>query len=685
MQFLSLTMEDWVCFEGTQTLELTGRPHSPPITVIFATNGAGKTTLLNAFVWGLYGEFTGDFEHADRLLNKRAFSQIEDGVQVYVGVEITFTHCGNAYTVIRRARVERNGDTQVILSPELTLDIKSDSSGTTKASQNPQDEINQVLNRSLKDFFFFTAERMKNLTTKTNHQQVREAIRSLLRIEILERACRHTRAARGRLAKELPKDSPDGEQLAEIEAKISASEEALDKSKQQADNVDSQLAAAEAEVEERRQALLELQEVAEYQQERGKNEARIAQIDAERDKLSTGLRQRVAEDAFVPFMHDAFGIFDRLYEKALQSGQFPPPVDLHLVERLLEQEACLCEESLTSGEARRTVIETLRDQVACAEPTKDLLKDTRRELDRVRKPDDVRQRLLDLSIRRATLTDERMQLDGRNSELSAMIGKRGEDAKGAEDRLQEAGGKARNLLKRKGEAHAHVKGQQSRVTELESEREGLKKARQTVSVAARRVDVAREVETFFEQARQLRERIMRDRLVKEVNCLYQGVIIKPYKVKIGADFNLDVEDESLHSTGVSTAERAILSMSFVGALSNLAEIGPDDAQASVQREHYAVLLDAPFSNIDVLYDESLGNTLTTLSSQVIVFISPRWAPIIDQVQDHVSGAYCLHLHGADLQLPSDSTTFDWLGDVVTFATVDDARMSAVDVMQLKNC
>ena len=54
LRFISLTVEDFGPFKGTQTIDFT---NEDGVTFIWGNNGRGKTTLLNVFRYALYGKF----------------------------------------------------------------------------------------------------------------------------------------------------------------------------------------------------------------------------------------------------------------------------------------------------------------------------------------------------------------------------------------------------------------------------------------------------------------------------------------------------------------------------------------------------------------------------------------------------------------------------------------------------
>jgi DNA sulfur modification protein DndD len=89
VKLLKLTLENFRVFHGVQTLDLEVTEDKPAV-LIFGMNGAGKTTLLNAFIWALYGSFSDDVEHKERIVNDHAWAQTAFGEVVNASVKLEF-------------------------------------------------------------------------------------------------------------------------------------------------------------------------------------------------------------------------------------------------------------------------------------------------------------------------------------------------------------------------------------------------------------------------------------------------------------------------------------------------------------------------------------------------------------------------------------------------------------------
>ena len=161
------------------------------ITVIHGENGGGKTTLLNAFKWCFFG--TTDFDTGnENILNDHLIASANVGETLKLTISLDFEHEGRTYNVLRvqvykkldGLKVEELGGAP----PELSW---IDETGAAKSADNPQNHINQIFPEKMHSYFFFNGERIEKLALASAAHEIRDAIRTLMGLEIVERGRDH--------------------------------------------------------------------------------------------------------------------------------------------------------------------------------------------------------------------------------------------------------------------------------------------------------------------------------------------------------------------------------------------------------------------------------------------------------------------------------------------------------------
>mgnify|MGYP001770566415 FL=1 len=171
------------------------------VTVIHGENGAGKTALLNAFSWCLYGKM--DLPNSNNIINEHAIEQLSENEETECSVTLKFWDNDKKYTLVRKIKAVKQNNEIIYYEPEVKLSYKID--GQYEEIENPSVEINRILPENLRTYFFFDGERIDNLSKEESSEDIKNAIKNIMGLEILERSIHHTESARKRFLNELKK------------------------------------------------------------------------------------------------------------------------------------------------------------------------------------------------------------------------------------------------------------------------------------------------------------------------------------------------------------------------------------------------------------------------------------------------------------------------------------------------
>ena len=203
----ALELTNFRQFHGQQRVDFVADERN--VNVIHGSNGSGKTTLLNALTWLFYDHLT--LPRPESLASERAMAEADVGETVTVGVTLEFDHHGLRYTASRMReyrRAEAGSLRGEQVGATLTLEYV-DEDGNRRERENPQDTLDNIVPERLKDIFFFDGETIDQLTALDSQEQIQEAIRSIMGLEILERARRHLDAVRKRFEEQVREHGSD--------------------------------------------------------------------------------------------------------------------------------------------------------------------------------------------------------------------------------------------------------------------------------------------------------------------------------------------------------------------------------------------------------------------------------------------------------------------------------------------
>lgn len=195
-----LTMCNFGVYAGVQTFAFT---HTRPIVLISGMNGRGKTTFLEAILLALYGSNSIAWKenpaHGSygQYLRSRISRQAGEQ-ESFVELEFDMSPGQPDTYVVRRAW---NGQGRRTAE---TITVTENGLDSPFLTQNWTMFIENLLPSALSSFYFFDGEKIAELALDNKNTQMKDAIRSMLGIQVLDRlkkdldlSLRHTRERSG--------------------------------------------------------------------------------------------------------------------------------------------------------------------------------------------------------------------------------------------------------------------------------------------------------------------------------------------------------------------------------------------------------------------------------------------------------------------------------------------------------
>lgn len=176
-----LKLHNFGVYAGDNIFEFSGEK---PVVLVGGMNGRGKTTFLEAILLSLYG--ANSFAYHESKFKSygqylKSFINISDGTNE-ASVELYFSLDNSEQEQYRIRRVW-NGNAQRI-KEEISV-YKNDESNTFLTENWPM-FIENILPSRLSNFFFFDGEKIAELAEEDTDEKMKESIRSLLGISILD-------------------------------------------------------------------------------------------------------------------------------------------------------------------------------------------------------------------------------------------------------------------------------------------------------------------------------------------------------------------------------------------------------------------------------------------------------------------------------------------------------------------
>jgi DNA sulfur modification protein DndD len=629
MIFEELTLTDFRQFAGSQSVKFATDPQKN-ITVIHGFNGSGKTTILNAFTWLLYGECSPDFEEPDRLESESSFAALSPGGKMVTEVKAVFRDGDRKFTAVRTMSVEKdsNGSRRVTDPGKLRL-IFIDELGEAQEPSNPQDTLEQMLPKRLFPFFFFNGERIDRLARADAFEELGQGIRTLLDIELFDRAVSHLG---GEISRRLQQDiaKHTGQEGVEAQASLDALNLQREQLEQKAKQLDRNRAALVDERDTIDAKLATMPELARWLAERKAADERAAEFRRAMKQRKVELAREFSRNAYLLLVPDVLQSAKAVLEGSRKKGEIPGPIKRQFVEDLLASQQCICNRSLLPETNEHRAVDEWRKKTL-SDALESAVTVTRARIESFdQRSEDCSATLKELQRIRDELSTQLKRTEEELSELSVKIGDRehGEEPEKLERRRREVNDQILTL-------EMDIKLTRREITEVDEkiqakqrEIKTLKDADEEGKLAQRRLDAVSNVVEALKKIREIRYEELREDLSQQLGEVWSGIAIKDYQARLDNDFRLrltkDIGGQEEPVRGASTGEKQVLSLAFVGALSAKARSTFERAKQGTKLFRgglYPLVIDSAFGSLEVEYRRDVAKWIPTLSPQVILMVS----------------------------------------------------------------
>lgn len=633
MKLDRVTITNFRQYHGEQSVRLS-QDATRNVTIFHGVNGAGKTSFFVALNWCLYGEgVTG----IGQIISKEAVRQAEIGEEVRAKVVVTFIHEGQRYTASRQLKGVKQADGSV---RELSGDIefllmRTRYDGQSARVDNPIGTMNAILPVNVRTYFLFDGEKIDTFARPEAAEEVRYAINRVLNLTVLENARDHLEKVARELRGELRK-SASGELKTLVEQDVELRRQETELIKRQED-LKREIAAANKHIAEVNQRLREMDAVQGLQKQHDTLSAQLQERENDLNVLTIRIRD-AASQGYIALVSNALAKAQAVLDDKRQRGEIPSNIRQQFVQDLLEQHKCICGRPFSEHDDAHHYLVRLLDSAVPTALEDDVLttsgsivslldrgRQLRGELDSAM-GDKVR--VEDALSRLYSQRDdiEREMKGSQLGEASALARKR--------DEYQADSSRSQEEFVR---ADVQIEGLRKKIIELEKQIDMARKSEQREVFLSRKVKLAQEAsdavaavhERFAEE-----KRLQIEQRAREIfhSLAWKGSHFN--NVRLTEDYNLEVIDRwgQQARPELSAGERQILSLSFIAAMSTVAE------------REAPLVMDTPFGRLSSAHRESITARIPELASQLVLFVTDEELrdQALENLRSRIGAEYTLH-------------------------------------------
>lgn len=643
MKLLSIKLFNFRQFWGMVEIKLAAQA-GQSVTVIHGNNGAGKTTLLNSFTWVLYGQHTGAFAAPEQHINQRAIAEAQPGSRVDCWVDLAFEHSGSQYRARRSCHLVAPDPTEQM--GELALQINGK---LVDLPEQPADKLGQVLPESLHRYFFFDGERIDQIVKSENKQEVAKAIKTLLSVEVLDRAIKHLDEAESTLRRELAEIGD-----AETKRLVAEKAELLDEQQQIAAKRE-EIAAEIAAHQQRKQVinaqLRQLDQVGQIQARRDDLSSQVQELTGQLERSEEKLRRAVSSRGYLVFLGDAMGQFRGLAEDLRQRGELPAGIKQQFVEDLLDQDQCICGTSLKPGSQPRAAVESWlgRSGIQDVEEAVIQMSGEVNSLER-QLPEfwaEVEQEQANIETLRRRLSTLETQLGEIRDSLK---GSEDVNVRGLEAQLEAIEQKTIELHREDETQSYNLDECKADIAKVTQEIKALKAKGQQQALIKRQMAAAEEAMNRLIEVRSRVDQKFRLVLEQKVREIFRQVSFKTQLPKLTESYELLLESgREGELAAASTGENQILSLSFIGSIIERVRYwSKKHSLIGLDQSSFPIVMDSPFGTLDAHYRRQIAKLIPMLADQLVVLVTKtQWRGEVEaEMQPYIGREYLLMFNSA---------------------------------------
>ncbi len=641
MRLKKIIFNNFRQFYGIQEIDLD-ISNDKNIILIHGENGSGKTTILEGFSWCLYGEI--NLIHKNNILNEKVFFDLKYNDFSEVRVSLIFNDRNKEYIVSRFATIGNLDNKQYLKNNKFIVMQNG------KESSNPTTIIDKIMSKDLKKYFFFDGERIDKLAKPENAKDIEDGIKNIMGINIYENAMRHLREVRKELNNDLKKISSK-ENISPYEEQSNI-QNMLDETRKRLKNYIKSKDSKKEELKEIREAIKAVEEL----EKDGKHKEKIeSEKEKLREKLSNTIKtehKTISKESYLAISHKLIKDMNSFLEEKREKGELPSGIREQFIKDLIKEKKCICGREIKQDDEHYKYLIELLNNTVKKNIEDGFLKLSAFSSKYLDSKDSFLEKIQDFNKQKNEIIEE---LDKKEGELSDIKLKIKEKAEGSsseqliskeesiEDIIEE-------LTEKIGEYKNNEKEFLNTLASIEIAIEKHQAENRQIEIAEKRLELCKKSFDKINKDYESAVIKVKDKLSSKISKVFNS-IVTAYDAKINDKFQLSITKNingNEISVATSTGENQIASLSFIGALVNIAREWDLEGKNEILTGAgiYPIVMDSPFGSLDSEYRDLISANLRILAPQIILFVSTsQWSNEVEtNLKPYINHEYILQYH-----------------------------------------
>lgn len=628
-------------------------------TVIYGNNGAGKTTILNAFTWVLYEKFTAAFASPKLLVNQRAITEAQEDRAVECWVELQFERDRKLYQLKRKCYANENSQQQVQYSQtKLFMLVAADDGRWYPPLENPEDIIERILPASLHQYFFFDGERIDSFFRHNQHNNIAEDTKELLGVKVLDRAIDHLKKAKRTLQEEL-------QELGDVRTKQLLSEQIqLEQENEKLEKRVLEIVATIKQLENKKSSLssqlLDISGADQIQKLKTKLVKQQTLIKKNIIQNKNKLKKILSQDSHLVFIPSITNNFLSLLQQLRDQGQLSSGLKQEFIQQLLEQQRCLCGETLEPETQAYNNVKSWLNQVEIKNVEESAIRlETQvtkievqantfwQQLDQQQA--EIKHQYLEVNHLEAEITQA-------NKQLKSFPNR---DIQQLQQNIELIEEKLKNLILEQGVNQQQQSDRHQQLIKLTQKIAQHKLTENKQKLARKRIASTQDSIVRLNEVRIRLEQQFRLALEQKVQEIFSFISFTPYIPKLNSNYELTLVQNTSGvevSVAASTGENQILSLSFIGSIiDRVRQWSKRNTLMGYDSSTFPIVMDSPFGSLDQIYRRQVAKAIPELANQLVILATKtQWRGEVEtETEERIGQEYVLTYYSPKIDCEPD--------------------------------
>lgn len=636
MKIERMCIENWRSFYKEYEITFATDPEKN-VTLIRAENGFGKTNLLAAINWCLFGilPLQEDFQNPKNILND--YARLQDKAS-RARVELEFEHQGKTYKASRTY-----DQLHERANPLRLVEIKEGSETPLSTSVNVDRFINAVLPKEMAPHFFFYGEATSKYTDDQGSEAFGAAVKNILGATAATMALSDLEKAFREYQKEAANNSSDDAirietQIQAIEDKTQDLEDSLNMARQEEE-------AAERIINNFDKQLIGSEQVAKDQARREKLTIDLKSFNA-RLTRSESESQRWFEQYGTSMLAQSFIDDVRgLLEKEDTRRKIPGDFNKKFVSEILEDRTCICGRSIKHGSSEedhiRSMLETATDRTMV-----DRVMSTQAALGKLEA-----QGKMGWSARTKTSEDQAQFIDqiqmieAELDEISDRLRTNNiQSIAEKEEARRTAKSKQRLAIQKQSQIEGQQKENKRQIDQLSRDRDRIVRESIAAQRFVKRAQVTGQLVSVLKKRLEEEETFAQIQIKLKIDKILDNFMRKSFRVRIDKNYRVTVIDDQRNNAALSKGERLLFGLAFTGSIAEFArDRQHEDIDILLSGTDAPLVIDAPFGQLDEMYQSAVASFLPKMAPQVVLLVSTSQSQsaVLNELDGKIGAQYVL--------------------------------------------